>query len=145
MVFRWKQERGTLPMKTERLFRGMTHEPQKLGARPLKVLQRRWQDSGQVIIMNKYKVIVQTSLGRRTLLEQLAEECNELAQAALKTIRAEGLSKNATTVSEDEATANLVEEAGDVLMCLEVLGLVPDGTIKQNPKWQRWAKRVHKR
>ena len=94
--------------------------------------------------MNKYKEYVKCHLGKRTQLEQLAEECNELAQAALKVIRAEGYSKNATTTSREEATANLVEEAGDVLMVMELLGLVPGGTTKQNPKWQRWKERLAK-
>lgn len=35
-------------------------------------------------------------IDRRTLLEQLAEEAAELSQAALKLIRAEGLSNNPT-------------------------------------------------
>lgn len=90
--------------------------------------------------MNKYKLRVIEKLDRRTALEQLAEEASELAQAALKVIRAEGLSKNPTP--EKKALSNLVEEAGDVLMVMELLGLVPSNTTEDNPKWRRWSDRL---
>ena len=56
------------------------------------------------------------------LLAQLAEECAELSQAALKLRRAlTGI--NPTPVTADEARRNLVEEAADVY---NVLGLLLD-------------------
>ena len=42
--------------------------------------------------MNKYAKFVRNTLSERELLEQLAEECNELAKATLKRIRAEKMS-----------------------------------------------------
>lgn len=45
-------------------------------------------------------------------LRQLAEECCELAQAALKMIRV--LKKEATPVTEVEAVEKLIEELADV-------------------------------
>lgn len=56
------------------------------------------------------------------LLAQLAEECAELSQAALKLRRAlTGI--NPTPVTADEARWNLVEEVADVY---NVLGLLLD-------------------
>lgn len=56
------------------------------------------------------------------LLTQLAEECAELSQAALKLRRAlTGI--NPTPVTADEARWNLVEEVADVY---NVLGLLLD-------------------
>ena len=48
------------------------------------------------------KVIVYLSLSREELLAQLAEECSEAAQAALKLRRA-GSGENPTPVSEEDA------------------------------------------
>lgn len=50
---------------------------------------------------------VHKHLTERDLLEQLAEECGELAQASLKLIRAKGYSSNVTPKSEHEATEQL--------------------------------------
>lgn len=49
--------------------------------------------------------------GREYLLRQLAEECAELAQAALKRIRA---SRGETPVAEGEAAEAFAEEMADV-------------------------------
>lgn len=59
-------------------------------------------------------------IGLPALLEQLAEEAAELAQASLKlsrVIRAE----NPTPVTLREAWDNLAEEIGDVNLCVEAL------------------------
>ena len=45
-------------------------------------------------------------------------------------------------MSEEKCVEKLHEEAGDVLMLLEFLGIVEDGTTADNPKWERWAKRI---
>ena len=94
-------------------------------------------------MQNDTKKYVAGHLSYRAALEGLAEECCELAQAALKLIRAiDG--ENPTTVSEEKCVEKLHEEAGDVLMLLEFLGIVSDGTTANNPKWERWAKRIRK-
>ena len=49
--------------------------------------------------------------GEEYMLRQLAEECNELSQAALKLIRAR---RKETPMREDEAREHLVEEIADV-------------------------------
>lgn len=87
------------------------------------------------------KNIVRARLTTRDLLEQLAEECAELAQAALKVIRANGMSANATPITAQSAYSKIVEESGDVLMLLDLLRLA-DIDTSDNPKWERWAARL---
>lgn len=87
----------------------------------------------------KYRDYVMTTLGSRDLLEQLAEEAAELAQAALKMIRAYGLNGNACRCTPSEASDSLVEEIGDVEMLTDLLGLGAADT-GDNPKWERWAR-----
>ena len=78
------------------------------------------------------------------LLTQLAEECAELSQAALKLRRAlTGI--NPTPVTAEEARRNLVEEAADVY---NVLGLLLDAEdnveIYDIIRWKkaRWLNRL---
>lgn len=87
---------------------------------------------------------VKQSLGARDVLEALAEECCELAQAAIKTIRsAEG--SNPTPISYDACYEKLTEEVNDVLMVLTLIGKVPEYVTQNNPKWDRWANRIANR
>lgn len=58
-----------------------------------------------------------------TALQQLAEECAELSQASLKLIRAKR-TFNPTSVSEEDARMNLLEEMADVLLSMEVTSLL---------------------
>lgn len=89
--------------------------------------------------MNKYQEYILSVLSERELLEQLAEETAELSQAALKCIRAEGLSNNTTPISAGQARTNLQEEFSDVLAVAELLELVDCQDAK---KLQRWAERL---
>lgn len=89
--------------------------------------------------MNKYKEYILSVLTERELLEQLAEEAGELSQAALKCIRAEGLSNNPTPVSAGQARADLQEEFSDVLAVAELLELID---CQNEKKWRRWAERL---
>ena len=59
-------------------------------------------------IINKY--------GTEYLLRQLAEECNELGQAALKLIRSW---HKETPMRSDEAIEHLIEEMADVQICMK--------------------------
>lgn len=93
------------------------------------------------------QMYVMNHLDARTKLEQLAEEAAELSQAALKLIRAKGLSNNVTPTSEKEALANVREEIIDVLACIKVYGYELDGAdvveaMENSPKWLRWAERL---
>lgn len=97
--------------------------------------------------MSAYKedrLYVLQHLGRRTLLEQLAEEAAELSQAALKMIRAEELSNNPTPTNASIAREQLNEEANDVVMLLEPLG-IQDSEIHVKFKWNRWANRIREK
>ncbi len=89
--------------------------------------------------MNKYKEYVLSVLSERELLEQLTEEAAEMQQAAMKCIRAAGLSNNTTPVSAGQARTNLQEEFSDILMVAELLELID---CQNDKKWQRWAERL---
>ena len=93
--------------------------------------------------MNKYAEYVKNTLPARDLLEQLAEECNELSKASLKLIRALELSENATPIDKIEAYDNFIEEQKDVI---SVLWLLTNSDryayIDEYPKMERWAKRL---
>lgn len=56
----------------------------------------------------------------RAQLEQVAEECGELTQACMKTIRAFG-NGNPCDISKDQAIGNLVEEMADLSIALGYL------------------------
>lgn len=89
------------------------------------------------------KNYIRDVLSERTLLEQLAEEASELAQAALKLIRAAEYSNNPTPITLQEAEVNLDEELHDVLAVASLLGII-DYDDDENPKWKRWAERLGK-
>ena len=79
----------------------------------------------------------------RDLLEQLAEECNELAKASLKLIRANQMSENATPTSRAEAYDNFIEEQKDVISVLWLLTRNENYKFIDNyEKYVRWAKRL---
>lgn len=97
------------------------------------------------MIDNNTLQFIRLCTGRRTLLEALAEESNELGQAALKVIRSQGLNENPTPIKEDEALQNLSEEIVDVMILLHVLGYdleLAFAEMKVSPKWDRWVQRL---
>lgn len=98
------------------------------------------------MIRNQWAVKLQNQLGKREKLEQVAEESAELAQAALKLIRAKGLSENPTPTTMDEATQNFYEEFRDVLIAMRVV-LSPTKwaslvDVDNSPKFKRWYERL---
>lgn len=88
---------------------------------------------------DKYIASIRKKLSKRTLLEGLAEEAGELANAAMKVIRAEGINNNYTPVTPKTAFCNLVEEYGDVITVASVLGIKAKDNGK---KLERWAIRL---
>ncbi len=104
----------------------------------------------------KYRNFIIDKLDNRTMLEQLAEEASELSQAALKLIRAKGLSKNVTPRTEQEAALALAEEMTDCCIVIDLVcaknwevvsaiqenNFANDDDITSNPKWKRWAERL---
>jgi hypothetical protein len=88
---------------------------------------------------------IRKTVSKDDLLCQLAEECSELSQAALKLRRA--ITKtNPTPVTYNQALEDLMEEAADVLLCLRVLpeveenGYIIDIGIAE--KAERWLNRL---
>ncbi len=90
---------------------------------------------------SKDREFVIKHLPERDRWEQLAEEAAELSKAALKMIRADGLSANKTPINPVDALLNVVEELQDVFMCAEAVEISMHDT-RSNPKWQRWAERI---
>lgn len=97
--------------------------------------------------MNEGQLIaVITKMPKRELLEALAEESAELAQAALKMIRACERVENKTPVTKYEAQDNLLEEIADVELVLDCIGI---GYLHRHQierikaeKLNRWYKRL---
>lgn len=104
-------------------------------------------DGAQIVcsdmLLAECRQYIKSKLTRRELLEQLAEECNELSKVTLKTIRAEGLSNNPTPINREETTKNFTEEQLDVIAALYLL---TDNKmyeyIRYYPKYVRWAMRL---
>lgn len=87
-----------------------------------------------------------TNLGTCELLCQLAEECSELAQAALKMRRAIDKT-NPTPKSKEECEEALIEEIADVDIILKYLGYLDNDVYMkiyeiEKKKEQRWSNRI---
>lgn len=88
-------------------------------------------------------------IGLPAMLEQLAEECGELTQAALKLARLRR-GENPTPKTEMQCIAGLTEEIADVELCINILilgGIVDEdrvSSIMQN-KEVRWKERLKER
>lgn len=81
---------------------------------------------------SRFREIVE-KYGVEYALRQLAEECNELSQAALKLIRAR---RKETPMRTDEAAERLVEEIADVKL---MLNLVCDVILSDKQENDVWA------
>ena len=88
-------------------------------------------------------------VSRRDKLVQLAEECCELGQAALKLTRALEPTGSPTPVSPEEAEQALLEEVADVLLCLQVTGYLCAAAARpriigkiETQKAERWVQRI---
>jgi NTP pyrophosphatase (non-canonical NTP hydrolase) len=89
--------------------------------------------------LNEEKVMGQR-IGFPALVEQLAEEASELAQAALKVARITR-KENPTPVSIEEGARQLEEEYTDVIQCAIELGIevnVDQIRAKQRRFLRRW-------
>lgn len=77
-------------------------------------------------------------IGKAAMFEQLAEECTELAKAALKMARIIR-NENPTPVTEEEAIANIREEYTDVVQCAGELSLTVDDEqmMRKHERWKR--------
>ena len=93
------------------------------------------------------KTTIIEKIGEPAVLEQLAEECSELAQAALKYARKQR-GENPTPKSFDECYDALQEEMADVMLCMEAYMenysndfYMEVDTIKDEKK-ARWEQRI---
>nr|DAS93154.1 MAG TPA: NTP-PPase-like protein [Caudoviricetes sp.]DAU21457.1 MAG TPA: NTP-PPase-like protein [Caudoviricetes sp.] len=91
-------------------------------------------------------------IGEPAFLEQLAEECSELAQAALKSAR-KYRGENPTPKTIDECYDALQEEIADVMLCVseyldckgpDYLNCVMLTKLKKHERWERRLKEVGK-
>lgn len=85
-------------------------------------------------------------IGVPAMLEQLAEECNELAHAALKYARLMR-GDNPTPMSEESCFEALDEETADVLLVIKQLldhKVIGEGSVNRTivDKEQRWKGRL---
>ena len=78
-------------------------------------------------------------IGEPAMYEQLAEECTELAKAALKMARIIR-NENPTPVTATEAQDAIIEEFNDVGICAAELGLYSSPTIAKQ-KLERFKQR----
>lgn len=67
-------------------------------------------------------------IGDAAMYEQLAEECAELGQAALKMARVLRR-ENPTPMTETEASDMIIEEAADVLICIDEVGVFDSSEV----------------
>lgn len=89
---------------------------------------------------------IEKVLGIPELLAQLAEECSELSQAALKLRRAVD-GKNPTPKPITECIADMDEEIADVQLCIKLLGFHSNAHVNvqadiMTQKKERWLKRL---
>lgn len=88
--------------------------------------------------------IIRQAVGCSELLLQLAEECAELCQAALK-YRLVLADVDSAPVVEEEGLANLKEEAADVSLLLDILfseEAKAEIEKRENFKLDRWIGRI---
>jgi NTP pyrophosphatase (non-canonical NTP hydrolase) len=87
------------------------------------------------------------ALPQAELLAMLAEECSELAQAALKLRRVLDGS-NPTPVSYAQCRDQLLEEAADVRLCMDTVHAIHDNMDVVGElmalKRERWVQRLKK-
>lgn len=99
-------------------------------------------------MQNKEEIFnaISENYGKEYMLRQLAEECSELSQAALKYIRA---SRKETPMRIDEAIEHLTEEIADVRLMIDAVSAtvlserdVDDVQGIKEQKLDRWKKRL---
>lgn len=83
---------------------------------------------------------IRQNLSQAEMWGQLAEECTELAQAALKMQRLY-MPTNKPRKLKKEIIKQVFEEIGDVLNCLEALKAYADPK-QRDAKKRRWARNI---
>lgn len=90
--------------------------------------------------------IAALDLCRAELLVELSRKVDKLGHAALKLRRALSTT-NPTPITPEEAYRNLIEELGDVSLCLNILGVNNSKDLLavqrvMTEKAERWAERI---
>lgn len=89
------------------------------------------------------KIEMVDAIGKPAMYEQLAEEAGELAHAAQKMARILR-GENPTSVTEEEARRNLVEEFTDTMQSAIELNLGIDAQLAKEKRkrfWERWEEK----
>ena len=92
--------------------------------------------------ISEQRTFIRNRISEATLYENLAEECTELAKAALKKAR-KLRGENPTPKTIEEIDTNIDEEIADVSVCLFVLDLGSE-LDKFYRKLTRWCDRIEK-
>lgn len=85
-------------------------------------------------------VNILSKIGEEAMWMQLAEECSELSQAALKMARIIH-NTNPTPITHDEALRMVFEEYTDIVQCASYLSLMLDYE-QMKKKETRWINRI---
>lgn len=94
--------------------------------------------------MAMYELYMLDKIGEPAMLEQLAEECTELAKAALKEARIlRGENPTSSDLTLEKAKNAVTEEYTDVVQCVYELGIGVDLT-QMNKKHERFLQRWEK-
>ncbi len=96
------------------------------------------------VVKNRDNIsFVQNKISQKSILLQLAEECNEVAQQAIKLVRIY-IGENPTPVTASEASEKLQEEIADFCACLDCLSGVNYDRINdiKQKKLERWRNRL---
>lgn len=100
-----------------------------------------------IMILIQYKEeimpLIEESISRAGLFEQLAEEATELAHAALKMARVLR-GENPTPMSEKAAEIYVLEEYSDVVLCARILEVQENHSVMLM-KHKRWNERLLER
>lgn len=97
--------------------------------------------------VNRQNQTIIERIGVPAFLEQIAEECAELAQAALKTAR-KYRGENPTPKTIDECLDSLQEEMADVMLCMDEWfdyrekDFLAGVCMTKQEKLERWKQRL---
>lgn len=84
--------------------------------------------------------MIKNKIGEPTVLEQLAEECCELAQISLKKAR---ILRKENSKKIEEINSDLLDGIADVLNCISIvtngmdIGIIIDKTFEKLDSWKK--------
>lgn len=92
---------------------------------------------------NRNIAYIHEFVSQKAIMLQLAEECTEVAQQAIKIVRIRD-GENPTPITQNEAINNLHGELGDLFACLACLIGVDNDIVDKikSQRLDRWRKRL---